>query len=644
MQFKLHSKFKPAGGQPEAIKKIAENLKKNTKQTLLGITGSGKTFCMANVIQKAKMPTLVLAHNKTLAAQLYQELKELFPENRVEYFISYYDYYQPESYIPTSDTYIEKEATVNKQIEKMRLKTMSSLLSREDVIVVASISCIYGAGNPNDFKNLSIELKVGNTINRDDLMLTLVSMLYERSLVLESGKFRVRGDTIDIYPAYDDQIIRLELFGDDIDRISILHPVTGEIITQIDTIKLFPAKQFVVPESKQENAIQLMLAELKERLPQLEPLEAERLKKRVNYDIEMIQEVGYCSGIENYSRLFDGRSVGAAPYCLLDYFPKDFLLIIDESHQSLPQSRAMYKGDFSRKKNLIDFGFRLPSAYDNRPLDFEEFEKYFRHTLFVSATPGPYELENSTNIVELIIRPTGLLDPTVEIRPIEGQIADIVKEIHLTIKNNERVLITTLTKRQAEDLTDYLAKKEIKVRYMHSDVDTLDRIELIRQLRAGEFDVLVGINLLREGLDLPEVSLVCILDADKQGFLRNERSFIQIIGRAARNTNGHVIMYAEKHTDSMKSAIEITMKRRQVQIEYNKIHNISPKTIIKTIQEKTREIKGTKHMSISQLQNKITQIDADMKKAANNLDFEKAIDLRDHLEDMKRSQEYRNRE
>jgi excinuclease ABC subunit B len=644
MQFKLHSKFKPAGGQPEAIKKIAENLKKNTKQTLLGITGSGKTFCMANVIQKAKMPTLVLAHNKTLAAQLYQELKELFPENRVEYFISYYDYYQPESYIPTSDTYIEKEATVNKQIEKMRLKTMSSLLSREDVIVVASISCIYGAGNPNDFKNLSIELKVGNTINRDDLMLTLVSMLYERSLVLESGKFRVRGDTIDIYPAYDDQIIRLELFGDDIDRISILHPVTGEIITQIDTIKLFPAKQFVVPESKQENAIQLMLAELKERLPQLEPLEAERLKKRVNYDIEMIQEVGYCSGIENYSRLFDGRSVGAAPYCLLDYFPKDFLLIIDESHQSLPQSRAMYKGDFSRKKNLIDFGFRLPSAYDNRPLKFEEFEKYFRHTLFVSATPGPYELENSTNIVELIIRPTGLLDPTVEIRPIEGQIADIVKEIHLTIKNNERVLITTLTKRQAEDLTDYLAKKEIKVRYMHSDVDTLDRIELIRQLRAGEFDVLVGINLLREGLDLPEVSLVCILDADKQGFLRNERSFIQIIGRAARNTNGHVIMYAEKHTDSMKSAIEITMKRRQVQIEYNKIHNISPKTIIKTIQEKTREIKGTKHMSISQLQNKITQIDADMKKAANNLDFEKAIDLRDHLEDMKRSQEYRNRE
>jgi excinuclease ABC subunit B len=521
---------------------------------------------------------------------------------------------------------------------------MSTLLSREDVIVVASISCIYGAGNPNDFKKLSIELKVGDTINRDDLMITLISMLYERSMILESGKFRVRGDTIDIYPAYDDQIIRLELFGDDIDRISILHPVTGEIITQIDQIKLFPAKQFVVPESKQENAIQLMLAELKERLPQLEPLEAERLKKRVNYDIEMIREVGYCSGIENYSRLFDGREVGAPPYCLLDYFPKDFLLIIDESHQSLPQSRAMYKGDFSRKKNLVDFGFRLPCAYDNRPLKFVEFEKYFKHTLFVSATPGPYELENSTNIVELIIRPTGLLDPLVEVRPITGQIADIEKEIKKTVKKGQRVLLTTLTKRQAEDLTDFLAKREVKVRYMHSDIDTLDRIELIRQLRSGEFDVLVGINLLREGLDLPEVSLVCILDADKEGFLRNDTSFIQTIGRAARNTEGRVIMYADRETKSMKKAIEITRKRRQAQIAYNKIHNIVPKTIIKTILEKSREIKGTKHMSKSQLQKKIIQIEADMKKAATNLDFEKAIDLRDHLEDMKRSQEYRNRE
>ncbi len=645
MKFKLQSRFKPAGGQPEAIKKLVAGFLKNPMQTLLGITGSGKTFVMANVIEKVQKPTLILAHNKTLAAQLYSELKELFPQNRVEYFISYYDYYQPESYLPTSDTYIEKEATINEQIEKMRLKTMATLLARKDVIVVASISCIYGAGNPKDYAALALELEKGAKLTRQKLITRLVEMLYERNdTALENGRFRVRGNTIDIFPAYDETVIRVELEGDTIDAISEMHHVTGEIISTIDSIKLFPAKQFVVPESKQSDAMAAIKEELKERLPELEMLEAERLKKRTRYDLEMIQELGYCSGIENYSRHFDGRKKGVPPYVLLDYFGDDFMLIIDESHQTLPQSRAMYKGDYARKKNLVEYGFRLPCAFDNRPLKFNEFETYFKHVVFVSATPGPYELEHSGQVVDLIIRPTGLLDPLVDVRPIKTQVPDLIKEIHKTVARGERVLVTTLTKRMAEDLTDYLAKEEIKVRYMHSEIHSLDRIELIRALRAGEFDVLVGINLLREGLDLPEVSLVAMLDADKEGFLRDERSFIQTIGRAARNVHGRVILYADRMTGSMQRAIDITAKRRAEQIAFNKKHRIIPKTVEKSIAPKTREIKDLKHLSKHDIHKKIIETEAAMKKAAEELDFEKAIDLRDVLEEMIRVQQRKDEE
>ena len=633
MKFKLHSKFKPAGGQPEAIKKLTQGYKKHAIQTLLGITGSGKTFTVANLIQNVQKPTLVLAHNKTLAAQLYQEFKELFPENRVEYFISYYDYYQPESYIPTTDTYIEKDASVNKEIERMRLKAVAGLLSRNDVIVVASISCIYGAGNPSDFISLSLEIKTKQKFGRRKFIEALVNMQYKRNTQgLESGQFRVRGDVIDVYLAYEKNVIRVEFFGDEIERIAEVHPVTGATTNQnIDHIKLFAAKQFVVPEEKIQKVKDAILEELEERVPQLEMFEAERLKKRVKYDLEMLEEMGYCTGIENYSRYFDNRKEGQAPFCLLDDFPEEFLLVIDESHQSLPQSRAMYKGDFSRKKNLIDFGFRLPSAFDNRPLKFEEFEKYFKHAVFVSATPADYEKQHSGQIVELVIRPTGLLDPEVEIRPIEGQVLDLIKEVKKTTAKGERTLVTTLTKRMAEELTNHLAKKDIKVRYMHSDVDTLDRIELIRALRAGEYDVLVGINLLREGLDIPEVSLVAILDADKEGFLRNERSLIQTIGRAARNAKGRVILYADKMTESIFNAVKTTKARRKMQIAFNKKHNITPRTIIKSIAEKKREIKGTKHLPLEDLHKKIAEVEAEMRAAADMLDFEKAIEMREYL-------------
>ena len=633
MKFKLHSKFKPAGGQPEAIKKLTQGYKKHAIQTLLGITGSGKTFTVANLIQNVQKPTLVLAHNKTLAAQLYQEFKELFPENRVEYFISYYDYYQPESYIPTTDTYIEKDASVNKEIERMRLKAVAGLLSRNDVIVVASISCIYGAGNPSDFISLSLEIKTKQKFGRRKFIEALVNMQYKRNTQgLESGQFRVRGDVIDVYLAYEKNVIRVEFFGDEIERIAEVHPVTGATTNQnIDHIKLFAAKQFVVPEEKIQKVKDAILEELEERVPQLEMFEAERLKKRVKDDLEMLEEMGYCTGIENYSRYFDNRKEGQAPFCLLDYFPEEFLLVIDESHQSLPQSRAMYKGDFSRKKNLIDFGFRLPSAFDNRPLKFEEFEKYFKHAVFVSATPADYEKQHSGQIVELVIRPTGLLDPEVEIRPIEGQVLDLIKEVKKTTAKGERTLVTTLTKRMAEELTNHLAKKDIKVRYMHSDVDTLDRIELIRALRAGEYDVLVGINLLREGLDIPEVSLVAILDADKEGFLRNERSLIQTIGRAARNAKGRVILYADKMTESIFNAVKTTKARRKMQIAFNKKHNITPRTIIKSIAEKKREIKGTKHLPLEDLHKKIAEVEAEMRAAADMLDFEKAIEMREYL-------------
>ena len=636
MKFKLVSDFKPAGGQPLAIQKLYEGYKKYNIQTLEGITGSGKTFVMANLIEKAGKPALVLAHNKILAAQLYQEFSELFPQNRVEYFISYYDYYQPESYIPTTDTYIEKSATVNEEIERLRLKAMSSILSRDDVIIVASISCIYGAGNPDDFRDLSQELKIGQKIKRSDLLIKLVNMQYERNdIELSSGRFRARGEVIDIIPSYDKNIIRIEMFGDEIEKISEIDSIKGDKITDIDKFRLYPGKQFITTDEKIKQASESIKEELEEREKELPFLESQRLKKKVKYDLEMIEEMGYCNGIENYSRHFDKRKIGEPPHVLLDYFPKDFLLIIDESHQTLPQSRAMYNGDYSRKKSLVDYGFRLPCAFDNRPLKFPEFEKYFNHTLFVSATPSEYEKEHSKQNVELIVRPTGLLDPLIEVLPIDGQVNNLEQQIKKTVEKDERVLVTTLTKKMAEDLTDYLSKKEIKVRYMHSDIESLDRIELVRSLRAGEFDVLVGINLLREGLDIPEVSLVAILDADKEGFLRDERSLIQIIGRAARNENGKVIMYANKITLSMKIAISKTKYRRKIQEEFNKKRGITPQTIKKKIQSKKREIKGTKHISQSDLKKEIARVEADMKRAANDLDFEKAIDLRDYLRELK---------
>ncbi|MFW6285942.1 MAG: excinuclease ABC subunit UvrB [Nanoarchaeota archaeon] len=642
MKFELKSNFKPAGGQVDAINKLVNGYNKYPKQTLLGITGSGKTFVIANLIEKIQKKTLVLAHNKTLAAQLYQELKEFFPNNRVEYFISYYDYYQPESYIPTSDTYIEKEATVNKEIEKMRLKAISSVLSRDDTIIVASTSCIYGAGNPEDFKSLAFEVKKNDEISRTKIISNLINMLYERNdAVLEEGRFRVRGDTIDIFPPYYDKIIRIEMFGDEIENIFELDKITNNKLQSLDSIRLFPAKQFVVPQEKQELAIKQIQEELSQRVKELPLLEEQRLKQRVKYDIEMMQEVGYCTGIENYSRFFDDRKPGDPPFVLLDYFGDDFMMVIDESHQTIPQANAMYKGDYSRKKNLVDFGFRLPSAFDNRPLKFEEFEKYLKHTVFVSATPGDYEVEKSGQIVEQIIRPTGLLDPIIEVKSSDGQVQDLIKEIKKVVNKNERVLVTTLTKRMAEDLTDYFSQKQIKVRYMHSDIESLDRIELIRQLRIGEFDVLIGINLLREGLDIPEVSLVAILDADKEGFLRNERSLIQTIGRAARNSNGRVIMYRDVMTKSIKQAIEVTNYRREEQIKYNKKHGITPTTIIKKVENKVidKKIRGFKHLSKTDIKKKIIELETQMKKSAQSLDFEKAIEIRDVLEDMKKLKE-----
>ncbi|HLD86472.1 MAG TPA: excinuclease ABC subunit UvrB, partial [Candidatus Nanoarchaeia archaeon] len=566
----------------------------------------------------------------------YAELKELFPHNRVEYFISYYDYYQPESYLPTTDTYIEKDSSVNAQIEKMRLKATSALLSREDVIVVASISCIYGLGDPGNFLELSLGLIKGQKVARQDLIRQLIEMQYERNdQALEPGKFRVRGDVIDVMPSYDEEIIRIELFGDEIESIQELDHVTGIAGSKLDNLRIFPAKQFVVPKEKQKKAIGQIREELKGRMPQLAELERQRLSQRVRYDLEMIGELGYCSGIENYSRHFDGRKPGEPPFVLLNYFPKDFLFIIDESHQSIPQSHGMYKGDFARKKNLVDFGFRLPCAYDNRPLKFSEFEKYFNHTVFVSATPSEYEVKASGQVVELIIRPTGLLDPLVEVRGTKGHIQDLLVEIRKTIGKKERVLVTTLTKRMAEDLTDFLSEQDVKVRYLHSDIDSLDRIELIRQLRAGEFDVLVGINLLREGLDLPEVSLIAILDADKESFLRDERSLIQTIGRAARNVNGRVIMYGDRVSGSMRRAIDITARRREEQSRYNKKHGITPATIVKSVAQKTREIKGVRHIPKEELHRTIIDLEANMRIAAQNLDFEKAIELRDAIAQIK---------
>lgn len=638
MQFELVSPYKVSPGQHEAVEKLVQNFAKNDKQTLLGITGSGKTFVMANVISKLQKPTLVIAHNKTLAAQLYGELKELFPNNRVEFFISFYDYYQPESYLPAQDMYIEKDSTVNDEIEKMRMHAVSSLVSRNDTIIVASISCIYSLGNPDDFRTMAIELQVGASMSRQQLIRQLVDMQYERNdMVLEPGRFRVRGDTVDVVPSYENDILRIELSGNTISKIKEVHTLTGNVKNSLDKLTLYPARQYVVPEEKQALALEHIQRELEARLPHLPPLEAERLKKRTNYDLEMIREVGFCAGMENYSRHFDGRKPGEPPFTLMDYFPKDYLLIIDESHQTIPQARGMYNGDYSRKKNLVDFGFRLPSALDNRPLKFEEFERKMGRVLFVSATPAEYELEKSGSPVELITRPTGLLDPEVEMHSIAGQMQHLMAEAKKTIERGDRVLITTLTKRMAEDLADYLVKEGFRVRYMHSEIDSLDRIELVRQLRVGEFDILVGINLLREGLDIPEVATIFILDADKEGFLRDERSLIQTIGRAARNVNGKVVLYADVQTQSIKRAMEVTYYRRNVQKRYNQQHGITPKTIVKGVSQKEGAIKGTKHLAKSDIKRQLIELDAKMREAAERLEFERAIELRDTIAELNRA-------
>jgi excinuclease ABC subunit B len=638
VQFELVSPYKISPGQQTAVDQLAANFKTKDEQTLLGITGSGKTFVMANVISRLQKPTLILAHNKILAAQLYGELKELFPHNRVEFFISFYDYYQPESYLPAQDMYIEKDSTVNDEIEKMRMHAVSSIVSRNDTIIVASISCIYSLGNPDDFRTMAQKLETSARMSRTQLIHSLVDMQYERNdQVLEPGRFRVRGDTVDIVPSYENDILRVEITGNTISKIKEVHRITGNVQNTLDGLTLYPARQYVVPEEKHALALEHIQQELEQRLKALPPLEAQRLKQRTNYDLEMIREIGFCSGMENYSRHFDGRRPGEPPFTLIDYFPKDFLLIIDESHQTIPQARGMYNGDYSRKKNLVDFGFRLPSALDNRPLQFDEFEAKMGRVLFVSATPAEYELEKSGPPVELITRPTGLLDPEVEMHSIEGQMQHLMAEAKKTIERGDRVLITTLTKRMAEDLADYLAKEGFRVRYMHSEIESLDRIELVRQLRVGEFDILVGINLLREGLDIPEVATIFILDADKEGFLRDERSLIQTIGRAARNVNGRVILYADVQTQSIKRAMEITYYRRSFQKRYNQQYGITPKTIIKAVTIKESTIKGTKHLAKSDIQRQIVELDAKMREAAEKLEFEKAIDLRDAIAELQKA-------
>lgn len=647
--FKLVSKYKPSGDQPQAIGKLVEGIKENKKeQVLLGATGTGKTFTIANVIEKVNKPTLVLAHNKTLAGQLYSELKEFFPDNAVEYFVSYYDYYQPEAYVPSTDTYIEKDSSINDEIDELRHRATSSLLSRNDVIVVASVSCIYGIGEVEEYKNKMLTLSVGEEIERNKVLTKLVEMLYERNdLDFKRGTFRVRGDVVELIPAYENtKGYRIEFFGDEIDRISEIDSLTGAIISNKKTISLFPASHFVVSDEKLKDAIKRIKNELKERLEELKAdnklLAAERLEQRTNYDIEMLEETGFCSGIENYSAPMSGRSKGETPTTLMDFFPDDYLLVVDESHVTLPQVRGMYNGDRARKMNLVEYGFRLPSALDNRPLKYDEFEKKINQAIYVSATPGDLELEHTNNTyVEQIIRPTGLLDPEVEIRKTEGQIDDLIGEIRTRIEKNERVLITTLTIRMSEELTNYLKDLDIKVAYLHSEIKTLERLQIIHDLRIGKYDVVVGINLLREGIDIPEVSLIAILDADKEGFLRSTRSLIQTIGRCARNANGHVIMYADKMTDSMKEAIEETKRRRSIQEEYNKEHGIIPKTIEKEIREVVSNVdlsndkKTTKKMTKKEIEKTEEEIEQAMREAAKNLDFERAMELRDILFEMK---------
>jgi len=641
--FQLVSDYNPTGDQPQAIDALVRGVRQNKVQTLLGVTGSGKTFAIANVIQRTGKNTLVISHNKTLAAQLYSELKQFFPKNNVGYFVSYYDYYQPESYIPQTDTYIEKDTQINEKIEKMRLEATAMLLSGKPTIIVATVSCIYSLGSPQDWEEMSITVSQGDKIERANLIKKLVNARYERNeMELVPGNFRVKGDTVDIIPAYSDDIIRISLFGDDVEKISICDPITLKEKQKISSIKIFPAKHYLVAKDVREKAVTSIKEELKQRLPQLNELERQRLEMRTKFDLEMIEELGYCSGIENYSRHFDGRKPGEKAFCLLDFFGNDFLLVIDESHVTLPQLHGMYKGDHSRKRELIDYGFRLPSAYDNRPLKFEEFEGYIKNCIFVSATPSEYERKKSFQIAEQLVRPTGLVDPIVETRPTKNQMDDLIVEIKKRAEKNQRVLVTTLTKRMAEDLAEYLSKKQIRVRYLHSEIEGLQRTELIRQLRLGEFDVLVGINLLREGLDIPEVSFVAILDADKEGFLRNTTSLIQTFGRAARNVEGAVIMYADIMTQSMKTAISETNRRRKKQLEYNKERNITPKTIIKSIPAQVATLDDIKHKSGHDLVEEMIETEAEMKKFAENLDFERAIECREKIRRVQKELEKKN--
>jgi len=664
-KFILKSPYQPRGDQPQAIEKLARGIMEGYRhQTLLGATGTGKTYAMAAVIEKVQKPTLVIAHNKTLAAQLTSEFKEFFPDNAVEYFVSYYDYYQPEAYVPQTDTYIEKDATINEDIDKLRLAATSALFERRDVLIVASVSCIYGLGNPADYLDLSAHFKVGMVREREEILRDLTLMQYNRNDIdLSRGHFRVKGDVIEVFPAYKDLAIRIELFGDEIDRITQIDTLTGEILGQYDEITIYPASHFVTPEEKIKRAVKTISQELEERLRDLNSqnklVEAQRLEQRTRYDLEMLSQMGFCSGIENYSRHLSGRPAGSRPQTLLDYFPEnDFLVIIDESHMTIPQLGGMYAGDRSRKEKLVEYGFRLPSALDNRPLNFQEFEELVPQAVYVSATPGPYELEHSQQIVEQIIRPTGLIDPEVIVKPVKGQIDDLLEEIRMVVARKERVLVTTLTKRMAEDLTEFLAEAGIKVRYLHSDIDTLERSEIIRDLRLGEFDVLVGINLLREGLDLPEVSLVAILDADKEGFLRSERSLIQTIGRAARNVRGKVIMYADQITDSMSRAIEETNRRREIQKEFNEKHGITPETIIKPVREVLRPVEmvvreaskekynykkkaytgdgaiNPGELTPREIRVLILDLEEEMKEAADNLEFELAAQIRDEIREL----------
>ena len=650
-KFILHSKYSPTGDQPQAIDKLTDGVKKGFKeQTLLGVTGSGKTFTMANIIANVNKPTLILAHNKTLAAQLCSEFREFFPENAVEYFVSYYDYYQPEAYIPGTDTYIEKDSAINDEIDKLRHSATCALSERRDVIIVASVSCIYSLGNPIDYRNMIISLRRGEEKGRDWLLMKLVKLQYERNDInFIRNKFRVRGDVVEIFPAYSgDTAIRVEFFGDEIERITEINALTGELKAELSHIAIYPASHYIVPDDKKEQALQNILAEMEEQVKYFKEndklIEAQRIRQRTEYDVEMLREIGVCKGIENYSRVLSGRPEGSVPFTLLDYFPDDFLLFIDESHVTVPQVRGMYGGDRARKENLVEYGFRLPSAFDNRPLNFDEFYKHVNQVVFVSATPQQFEREKSAQIVEQVIRPTGLIDPEVIVKPVEGQIDDIVSNINERTAKGERVLITTLTKKMAESLTEYLENLNIKVRYMHYDVDTIERMQIIRDLRLGEFDVLVGINLLREGLDIPEVSLVMILDADKEGFLRSETSLIQTIGRAARNAKGQVIMYADSVTPSMERAITETLRRREIQMAYNKENGITPKTIVKDVREiieisspaeKTKD-KPDKRLTKLEREMLIKRLTAEMKQAAKLLEFEHAAMIRDRIERLRK--------